>query len=72
MNCASGDDIHIELRDEKEISELWYAKKMAPQGVKAYNPAFDVTDHKYISAIITEKGVVYPPFDVNLKKMMEA
>ena len=45
---------------------------MAPQGVKAYNPAFDVTDHKYISAIITEKGVVYPPFDVNLKKMMEA
>ena len=71
MKCPSGDEIKIELRDEKEISELWYSKKMAPQGVKAYNPAFDVTDHKYISAIITEKGIVYPPFNVNLKRMMD-
>ena len=69
MNCPTGADIKIELRDETEISEMWYAKRMAPDGVKAYNPAFDVTDNKYITAIVTDKGVVYPPFDVNLKKL---
>ncbi|MDO4983585.1 MAG: S-methyl-5-thioribose-1-phosphate isomerase [Eubacteriales bacterium] len=69
MNCPTGADIRIELRDETEISEMWYAKRMAPEGVKAYNPAFDVTDNKYITAIVTDKGVVYPPFDVNLKKL---
>lgn len=71
MNCPTGDHIEIELRDESEISELWYEKRMAPKGIKAYNPAFDVTDHELITAIITEKGVIYPPFDVNLKKMMD-
>ena len=71
MNCPTGDDIKIELRPEDEISEMWYARRMAPEGIKAYNPAFDVTDHAFISAIVTEKGIVYPPFDVNLRKLME-
>ncbi len=71
MNCPTGDDIRIELRPEDEISEMWYARRMAPEGIKAYNPAFDVTDHAFISAIVTEKGIVYPPFDVNLRKLME-
>lgn len=71
MDCPSGDHIEIELRDESEISELWYEKRMAPKGIKAYNPAFDVTSHELITAIVTEKGVIYPPFDVNLKKMMD-
>lgn len=70
MNCPTGDDIKIELRPEDEISEKWYAKRMAPEGIKAYNPAFDVTSHEFITAIVTEKGIVYPPFDVNLKKLM--
>ena len=41
---------------------MWYASRMAPEGVKAYNPAFDVTSHDLITAIITEKGIAYPPF----------
>lgn len=71
MNTPTGDDIHIELRKGEEIYEMWYEKPMAPAGVKTFNPSFDVTDHKYITAVITEKGIVRPPFDVNLKKLME-
>ncbi|MGI6108526.1 MAG: S-methyl-5-thioribose-1-phosphate isomerase, partial [Eubacteriaceae bacterium] len=41
----------------------------APEGIEAENPAFDVTPHQLITAIITEKGVVYPPFDLNLPKI---
>ena len=71
MNAKSGEDIPIELREGDEIYKMWYEKPMAPNGVKTFNPSFDVTDHKYITAIITEKGVVKPPFDVNLKLIME-
>lgn len=70
MNTQTGDDINIELRDGEEIYKKWYEKPMAPCGIKTFNPAFDVTDHKYITAVITERGVVYPPYDVNLKKIM--
>ena len=71
MNTPTGDDIHIELRDGEEIYKMWYEKDMAPKGVKTYNPSFDVTNHKYITAVITEKGIVYPPYDINLKKIIE-
>lgn len=71
MDTPTGDDINIELRNGEEIYEMWYEKPMAPKGVKTFNPSFDVTDHKYITAVITEKGVVKPPFDINLKKLME-
>ena len=71
LNTETGDDIHIELRDGKEIYRMWYEKDMAPAGVKTYNPSFDVTEHKYITAIITEKGIVRPPYKENLKKLFE-
>ena len=71
MNCPTGDDIRIELRDPDEIRTMWYEKPMALPEVKCYNPSFDVTDHSLLTAIITDKGIVYPPFDVNLKKIME-
>ena len=71
MDCPTGDDIKIELRDPDEIRSMWYEKPMALEEVKCYNPAFDVTDHSFLTAIITDKGIVYPPFDVNLKKIME-
>ncbi len=61
--CLKGDDIVIEERDGSEITELWYEHRMAPKGVKTFNPAFDVTDHSLITAIITEKGVFYPPYE---------
>jgi len=44
--------------------------QIAPDGAPAANPAFDVTPARYITAIITEKGVVYPPFAENLAKLM--
>lgn len=71
MSCKTGDDIHIELRPAEEITEMWYEKRMAPEGVKVYNPSFDVTDADFITAIITEFGVAYPPYDVSLKEIFE-
>ena len=71
MDTIHGDDIVIEERNGEEISKMWYEKPMAPEGIKTYNPAFDVTDHKYITAIITEKGIIRPPFKENIKKIMD-
>lgn len=71
LTCPTGDEIHIELRKPEEITEKWYAKRMAPADVKIYNPAFDVTDHTLITAIITENGIVYPPFEENLPKFVK-
>ena len=71
MNCPDGKHIKIELRDPDEIRRMWYEKPMAPENVKCYNPSFDVTDHSLLAGIVTEKGIVYPPFDVNLKKLFE-
>lgn len=62
LNCENGDDIEIELRDPREISEKFYVQPMAPTGVKCYNPAFDVTDHSLITGIVTEKGICRPPY----------
>ena len=63
LNTAKGDNIVIEERDPEEIRSLWYEKPMAPKGAKFYNPAFDVTDHSLITAIITDKGILRPPYD---------
>lgn len=71
LNTKTGDDIHIELRPGEEIYKTWYEKPMAPEGIKTYNPAFDVTDAEYITAIITEKGIVYPPYEESLPKLFE-
>lgn len=70
LDTATGEDITIEERDGKEIYEMWYEKPMAPEGIKTFNPSFDVTDHRYITAVITEKGVVYPPYSENLKELL--
>ena len=69
MNCPTGNDIRIELRDPDEVRSMWYKEPMAPEGVKCYNPSFDVTDHELVTAIVTDRGIVYPPFDVNLAKL---
>lgn len=50
---------------------MWYKERMAPEGVKVFNPAFDVTDHELITAIVTEYGIAYPPYTESLKKIME-
>lgn len=59
-SIITGEDIVIEVRDGDEIGEMWYEKRMIPQGAKTLNPAFDVTDHSLITAFITEKGVFTP------------
>ena len=64
--CKSGEDIRIETRPPEEIRELFFRTPIAPQGVKCYNPAFDVTDHSLIHAIVTEKGICKPPFEAGV------
>lgn len=69
MSCQTGHDIHIEERKPEEVTEKWYAKRMAPKGVQVFNPAFDVTDERLITAIITEYGIAKPPFSESLKEI---
>lgn len=64
--CPDGKSIRIEERKPEEVTEGGYIHRMAPRGIKVYNPAFDVTPHALITAIITEKGIVYPPFGEKL------
>lgn len=70
LSTPTGADIPIEERHETEVTE-GFGKRTAPHGVKVYNPAFDVTPHEYVSAIITENGIVKAPYDVNLKRLFE-
>jgi len=69
MASKSGEDIEIELRAGEEITKKWYNEPMAPEGVKTYNPAFDVTDHELITGIVTEKGIIYPDYTNHLKEL---
>lgn len=70
LETPTGDDIKIEQRPDSEITEMWYSERMAPEGVKVYNPAFDVTDHDLIAGIVTEYGVAYEPYTESLQKMV--
>jgi methylthioribose-1-phosphate isomerase len=66
LTLHSGSDIPIEERDIKEVTHF-RGSLIAPKGVKAFNPAFDVTPHSLIHAIVTEKGIIQKPFERNLK-----
>lgn len=69
MSLATGDQIPIEERAASEITEMWYKERMAPEGVKVYNPAFDVTDHSLITGIITEKGLCRAPYEKAFREL---
>ncbi|MEW6548264.1 MAG: S-methyl-5-thioribose-1-phosphate isomerase [Spirochaetota bacterium] len=69
LSCPTGAEIRIEERPPEEVTEAWYARPMAPRGVKVYNPAFDVTDASLIGAIITERGIAYPPYGESLPRL---
>lgn len=56
-NAATGDDIPVELRDADEIGGLYFREDLMPEHAKAYNPAFDITDHSLITAFITDEGI---------------
>ena len=69
FTCPDGDHIPIELRAPPQIKEKFFSKPSSLPEVKCYNPAFDVTDHELITAIVTEKGICYPPFAESFAKL---
>jgi len=69
MNTKTGADIHIEQRPAEEVTEMWYKERMAPEGVKVFNPAFDVTDHELIAGIVTEYGIATAPYEESFKEI---
>jgi methylthioribose-1-phosphate isomerase len=66
LSVASGGEIPIEERDAAEVSEFG-GVRTAAEGIGIRNPAFDVTPHEYVDAIITEVGVIRPPYEANLR-----
>ena len=71
LSVPTGDDIPIEVREAREVTHI-RGCQVAPDGVQVLNVAFDVTPHRYVTGIITENGIAYPPFKRNLKRMVEA
>lgn len=69
MNTPTGAEIKIEQRPAEEVTEMWYKERMAPDGVKVFNPAFDVTDHELIAGIVTEYGVAKAPYEEAFKEI---
>src|SRR5437667_5197740 len=70
LSLASGEDIPVEQRNPDEVTSI-QGKSIAPAGVLAANPAFDITPAEYITAIITENGIVRAPYEVSLRAIME-
>ncbi|MFN3698712.1 MAG: S-methyl-5-thioribose-1-phosphate isomerase, partial [Dictyoglomus sp.] len=70
FNIENGEDIPIEERDQDEVL-TFSGKKITAEGISAINPAFDVTPAEFISGIITDKGVIYPPLKDNIIKLKE-
>lgn len=71
MSLQNGEKIPIEERDTKEVTNMWYKERMAPEGINAFNPAFDVTDHELITAIITEYGIARAPYETAFARIFQ-
>ena len=69
MNTKTGAEIKIEQRPAEEVTEMWYKERMAPEGVKVFNPAFDVTGHELIAGIVTEYGIARAPYEEAFKEI---
>jgi methylthioribose-1-phosphate isomerase len=67
-SIKTGKEIPIEQRHEKEVTHH-QGRRCVPEGVGAENPAFDVTPHRYLTAIITEKGIITPPFKAKIRRL---
>jgi len=68
LNLTSGDEIPIEFRSPEEVTHIC-GQPITPDGVQVENPAFDVTPGRYVTAIITEKGVARPPYEESLRAL---
>jgi methylthioribose-1-phosphate isomerase len=71
LSTPDGDHIPIEERDQREITHIG-SSRLTPVGANIRNPAFDVTPHRYIAGIITESGIVRPPYSEALRRVFEA
>ena len=72
LAIQSGRDIPIEERNAEEVSGILINDRSAyPENASVRNPAFDITPNKYISAFVTEKGIIYPPFNENIRKVLK-
>src|SRR5208283_1340976 len=69
LKLASGDEIPIEQRPPAEVTHI-QGRRVAPEGIGVANPAFDVTPARYVTAIITEKGVARAPYQESLRKLV--
>ena len=72
IDMATPTGKEIEQRDPAEVTDLWYKERMAPdnKNFSVYNPAFDVTDHELITAIITPRGILRAPYDRSIAAVM--
>jgi methylthioribose-1-phosphate isomerase len=70
LSLESGDQIPIEERSETEVTEV-HGTRVAPHGIKIANPGFDVTPHRYVTAIITERGIAREPYESSLRELTE-
>ena len=71
LSLPTGDDIPIEERNSREVTHV-LGQPVAPEGVPVCNIAFDVTPHRYLTGIVTENGIVYPPLARNLRRAVQA
>jgi methylthioribose-1-phosphate isomerase len=69
LSLATGNAIPIEERPAEEIT-CWFGIQTAPMNVPVFNPAFDVTPHALVTAIVTDKGVILPPFKENIARVL--
>lgn len=70
-DCPSGDQIPIEERSREEVTHF-FKQKVAPEGIDVRNPAFDITPHELVTAIITEKGILRPAYQESIAKTLAA
>jgi methylthioribose-1-phosphate isomerase len=68
LRCPTGGQIPIEERNSEEVTNFFH-QRVAPEGIKVRNPAFDVTPNEFVTAIITEKGIAKAPYSETLKKL---
>jgi methylthioribose-1-phosphate isomerase len=71
LQTPTGEDIPIEERPAHEVTQV-AGHRVAPEGTRVRNPAFDVTPHRYVTAIVSERGVARPPFGDSLRKLAAA
>jgi methylthioribose-1-phosphate isomerase len=70
LHCPRGEKIPIEERSSREVTHI-FDRQIAPSGIRVANPAFDVTPHDLVTAIITERGIARPPYNKSLPRVVK-